>query len=163
MKTFLIATVFLLFSSFLFSQNPTETESSTTNNPPVNYANVNFNLEVSILIQSVNFETTIFRTKSNLFQLNGRVGVGYIYLNFMGGGTIQKVGGIVGLNLLIGRQNSHFETSIGWFLGFEKNFTERMTWPVISIGYRYQKPEGGFFFRPHIGTTGPGFGFGYAF
>jgi hypothetical protein len=161
MKPFLTTILLLLFSNCLFSQNPTETESITNNNTSVNYANVNFNLELSALIQSVNFETTIFRTKSNLFQLNGRVGVGYFYLDFLG--PIQKIGGIVGLNFLIGKHNSHFEASIGWFLGFEKNFTERMHWPVISIGYRYQKPEGGFFFKPHIGTTGPGFGVGYAF
>lgn len=159
MKTFLTTTIFLLFSNFLFSQNPTE--SSTTNDPPINYANVNFNLEVSALIQSLNFETTIFRTKSNLFQLNGRVGVGYFYLDFLG--VTQTFGSIVGFNLLVGRQNSHFEASIGWFFGVEKMFTYPWKWPVISIGYRYQKPEGGFFFRPHIGTTGPGFGFGYAF
>ena len=162
MKTFLTVIIFFLCCNVLYSQNPTETESSTTNNPPVNYANVNFNLEVSILIQSVNFETTIFRTKSNFFQLNGRVGVGYFYFNFMGG-TTQKVGGIVGLNFLLGSKNSHFEASIGWFFGVEKNFTELIKYPIISIGYRYQKPEGGWFFRPHIGTTGLGFGVGYAF
>ena len=162
MKTFLTLIIFFLSYNVMYSQNPSVTENSSNTDSPLKYANSNVNLELSLLIQSINFETKIIRTKSNFFQLNGRVGVGYFYFNFMGG-TTQKVGGIVGLNFLLGSKNSHFEASIGWFFGVEKNFTELIKYPIISIGYRYQKPEGGWFFRPHIGTTGPGFGVGYAF
>ena len=35
--------------------------------------------------------------------------------------------------------------------------------PIFNLGYRYQKPEGGFIFRANAGIISLGLSFGYVF
>ncbi|MEQ8238588.1 MAG: hypothetical protein RIA69_05205 [Cyclobacteriaceae bacterium] len=159
MKTVLIATMFLLANSFLFSQEivdkVADSNSTTLNNTDrESDGNNNLYLEGSFILQSINFETKLYRSESNSFQINGRFGLGYYYIDFFG--VSQSAGGLAGLTFLLGRKNNHFETSLGGFIGSE-------IWPIASLGYKYQKPEGGFIFRSNIGTLGIGIGLGYAF
>jgi hypothetical protein len=35
--------------------------------------------------------------------------------------------------------------------------------PILDLGYRYQKQDGGFLFKAKVGILGIGFGLGYAF
>ena len=35
--------------------------------------------------------------------------------------------------------------------------------PIFNIGYRYQKPSGGFIFRANVGALSTGLSLGYAF
>jgi hypothetical protein len=159
MKTLLTVTISLLFSNLLFSQNFVDIESSSNSNKSnrVNSGNNNLYLEGSLVIQSINYETKLYR--SNLFQLNARLGFGYFNLF----DEYESLGGLAGLTFLLGRNNNHFETSLGVFVGsyFDANGLEG--YPIITIGYKYQKPEGGFIFRSNIGTLGIGVGLGYAF
>jgi hypothetical protein len=69
-----------------------------------------------------------------------------------------------------GMKNHHFETKLGIEV-----VPERYAWdpdniywraqpiPVVTIGYRYQKPGGKYFFRSALSTAGLGVGFGYTF
>lgn len=115
-------------------------------------------LEGSLFLQSANFETNFYRSKTNTFQMNGRFGVGYFYIDFFG--ATQSIGGIMGLNFVLGRKNNHFDSSIGGFVGSENGI---FAWPIGTIGYRYQKPSGGFLFKTHLGTLGLDIGLGYSF
>ena len=80
------------------------------------------------------------------------------------------------------QKNNHFELNAGGFLGIEKttrynssyyqqlyNVPQRevsyypFVFPIFNVGYRYQKPEGGFIFRANAGIISLGLSFGYAF
>jgi hypothetical protein len=87
----------------------------------------------------------------------GRMGAGYGGFLFAGGGF----GALGAVTMLTGKKNSHFELSTGLFRGKEDR--DAITLPIIDIGYRYQKPEGGLVFKAKIGILGVGFGIGYAF
>ena len=61
------------------------------------------------------------------------------------------------------------DLSLGWGGIYE---TDDLGWgtgpywgvsPTIDIGYRYQKPEGGFLFRAYIANIGFGIGVGGSF
>jgi hypothetical protein len=103
----------------------------------------------------VNYERGFYEGKKVSWY--GRMGVGYGGLIFAGGGF----GALGAVTMLTGKKNSHFELSTGFFRGKEDRDT--ITLPIIDIGYRYQKPEGGFIFKTKIGILGVGFGVGYAF
>lgn len=163
MKIIFTVTIFLMFNNILFSQTFVEIEANSNSNTSFNpgreyYENNNLYLEGSLIIQSINFETKLYRSESNLFQLNGRFGLGYFYFDFFG--ATQSVGGLAGLTILLGRKNHHFETSLGGFVGSDNG---PFVWPIATLGYKYQKPEGRFIFRSNIGTLGIGIGLGYAF
>ena len=65
--------------------------------------------------------------------------------------------------MLTGKKNNHFELNAGGFLGFEDTYNEAFIFPIFNVGYRYQKPEGGFIFRANAGIISLGLSFGYAF
>nr|WP_319397662.1 hypothetical protein [uncultured Carboxylicivirga sp.] len=83
-----------------------------------------------------------------------------------GAGIIMANGGLGGLGavtMLTGRGNKHFEMNCGAFIGKESDDNDIFVFPLIDLGYRYQKPEGGFIFRAKLGFLGLGIGLGYAF
>ncbi|MFT7035929.1 MAG: hypothetical protein ACJA2S_004454 [Cyclobacteriaceae bacterium] len=161
MKILLLATLFILANNFLFSQEiidkVADSNSTSLNNHELD-GNSNLYLEGSFILQSINFETKLYRSESNSFQINGRFGLGYYYLDFFG--VSQSAGGLAGLTFLLGEKNNHFETSLGGFIGSANGL---FAWPIASLGYKYQKPEGGFIFRSNVGTLGFGIGLGCAF
>ena len=164
MKILVTAIMLLLFSNHLFSHNSIDLGSNLSSNTSTNHnlrnsRNNNLYLEVSFVTQSINFETKLYRSESNLFQLNARFGLGY--LNFLD--EYESVGGLAGLTLLFGGNNNHFETSIGGFVGDYEGANGVEGYPIITIGYKYQKPKGRFIFWSNIGTLGIGIGLGYAF
>ena len=80
------------------------------------------------------------------------------------------------------KKNNHFELNAGGFLGIDKTTRYNRTgtgshnyiyekevsyypfvFPIFNVGYRYQKPEGGFIFRANAGIISLGLSFGYAF
>jgi hypothetical protein len=63
--------------------------------------------------------------------------------------------------VLTGNKNWHFELNASLFSG--KEGTDAITLQLIVIGYRYQKPVGGFVFKVKIEFLNIGFGVGYAF
>ena len=163
MKIFLTVTMLLLVNTLLFSQAFVDTEAKSISNisykpDSESYKKHSLYLEGSFVIQSLNFETTLYSSKSNLFRLNGRLGLGYYYFDFFG--VTQSAGGLGGLTFLLGRKNHRFETSLGGFVGSDHS---SYGWFIGTLGYRYQKPDGRFMFRLNIGTLGIGIGLGYAF
>jgi opacity protein-like surface antigen len=102
---------------------------------------------------SLNFEGRI-DTGDNL-TLYGRVGIGAAGIAFHEGGP----GILTAVTMLTGKEKNHFEMNGGIFLALAGNFV----FPLVDLGYRYQKPEGGFVFRAKAGVLGVGIGLGYAF
>lgn len=139
MKTILTVIVFLMANNYLFSQDIVDKVADlniTTLNDPDRELDGNNNLYVegSFILQSINFESKLYRSESNLLQLNGRFGVGYFCMDFFG--VTQTAGGLAGLTLLLGKKNNHFETSLGGFIGIENG---AFVWPIVTLGYTNAK------------------------
>lgn len=154
---------FLTLTNFCFSQitvdgKTEKIDKQVLNDLNAHYPRHNMYAEGSFILQSINFETKMYPSKSKLLQINARLGLGYFYFDFFG--VTQSFGGLLGTTALLGRKDHHFETSIGGFVDFNGR---DIRWLIATIGYRYQKPQGGFMFRSNIGTLGPALGLGYAF
>jgi hypothetical protein len=68
---------------------------------------------------------------------------------------------------LIGSGNNYFEIDLGARYTFLREGSDKATspyFPVLNIGYRYQRPDGkGLIFRSFLGLSGVGLGIGKAF
>jgi len=78
-------------------------------------------------------------------------------------GTEGVFGALAAVTMLTGKNRNHFEMNGGMAVGYAPSGEEVVGWPVFDLGYRYQKPEGGFIFRAKLGTLGVGVSFGYSF
>ena len=123
--------------------------------------NIYGELHVGLFSQGVmNYERQIFSGKTVSWY--GRLGGGY-------GAWLEPFsadfgwGGLGAITMLTGKKNNHFELNAGGFLGFEDRNNEAFIFPIFNVGYRYQKPEGGFIFRANAGIISLGLSFGYAF
>ena len=106
----------------------------------------------------------------------GRVGGGY------GASLIDGLfdstdgwGGLGAITMLIGKKNKHLEVNAGAFIGVDKYYNRNSSlgavgeradpfiFPILNIGYRYQKLNSGFIFRANVGFLSIGVSFGYAF
>ena len=123
--------------------------------------NIYGELHVGLFSQGVmSYERQIFSGKTVSWY--GRLGGGY-------GGWLEPFsadygwGGLGAITMLTGKKNNHFELNAGAFLGFEDTYNEAFIFPIFNVGYRYQKPEGGFIFRANAGIISLGLSFGYAF
>ena len=106
----------------------------------------------------INLETQIASSRSEKLHLYLRGAYGTSHMLAFGSGKM--VGGqtsIGALTLLTGEGNHHFEAGGGVF------HIDDIIVPFIDLGYRFQKPEGGFIFRGKAGILGIGLGIGYAF
>tara|TARA_Y100000766_G_C18598344_1_gene455370 strand:- start:40 stop:546 length:507 start_codon:yes stop_codon:yes gene_type:complete len=146
--------------------------------------NVYAEAHVGIISQVVmNYERQIYSGEKVSWY--GRLGGGY-GVNYSDGLFDDKLGwgGLAAISLLTGKKNNHFELNVGAFLGFDK-LTDADLWdespdaipnqvvteltfekfisPILNIGYRYQKPDGGFIFRANAGIISLGLSIGYAF
>ncbi len=89
----------------------------------------------------------------------GRGGFGFAgIINDMGG-----PGGLGALTMLTGKDVHHFELNGGAFAGYDIIQKEIFILPLLDVGYRYQRPSGGFIFRTKLGLLGAGLSLGYAF
>ncbi len=105
----------------------------------------------------VNYERSIYQGKKVSWY--GRMGFGF-------GGILMASGGFGGLGavtMLTGKKNSHFELNAGIFSGKDIDDSNSFAYPLLDVGYRYQKPDGGFIFKAKLGILGVGIGLGYAF
>ena len=111
---------------------------------------------------SINYERFI-----NRFMIL-RTGIGYYLLAGSDSGINCKQIPLT-INLITGRRNSYFEVDLGGRILFDiKDYKNNPTFenrifPIVNIGYRYQKPKGGLFFKSLIGIDGLTLGLGYAF
>jgi len=85
------------------------------------------------------------------------------------GADYSSLGAHLTFTLINGMNNHHFESKFGltynflilWTRGWEDYALPII--PVVSLGYRYQKPDGKYFFRCGLSTGGIGVGFGKVF
>ena len=124
---------------------------------------------------ALNFEAKFFSTPSEKVHLYGRVG--YLFLDgskfSFEGCDNQLEGRTLSITFLKGKKNHHFEANSGVFIAYIRDShghggsCDEDNGPTIKpyaeVGYRYQKPEGGFIFRAKIGIFAIGVGLGYAF
>ena len=118
-------------------------------------------------VASINLERKFLSSDSEKIHLYGRAGLAYMdivdifddgFFDF--GDEINLTAGHLGLTLLTGKGKHHFELSGGVWVPF---VSDANVAPIISAGYRFQKPEGGFNFGAKFGILGVGIGLGYAF
>lgn len=150
----------------------------TGGTPGMSKINLHFDAATLIFINSatINLEGKFLSSDSEKFHLYGRAGYGYVDVStlvFCNGQNAS--GGLLGLTMLTGKGNHHFEANGGAFLGsFKNNINDSGIFgscdnagfevlPLIDIGYRFQKPEGGVIFRAKMGSLGVGLGLGIAF
>ena len=86
--------------------------------------------------------------------------------SFYGGDILDAssgLGGLGAITMLRGKKNSHFELNAGAFLGIDHSESVPFIFPILNIGYRYQKPRSRFIFRVNAGIGSVGLSFGKAF
>jgi hypothetical protein len=115
----------------------------------------------------LSYERYVFSTKSKNLSFFARANAG-AWGSFGGEGSYITAS----LQGLLGKNKSHLEFGGGlvavtdgqlFFSSENYNVTTQIL-PAASVGYRYQKPEGGFVFRTGIGILdGVYLSFGYAF
>jgi hypothetical protein len=106
---------------------------------------------------SINYERQFYSGEQ--VSLYARVGYGAAAVAF----GPEGYGGIGAITLLTGKKENHFEVNGGMFVGEESYDQSIFILPLLDLGYRYQKPQGGFIFRAKAGALGIGIGLGYAF
>ena len=167
----------MLIPFILFGQNEPNTKIDLSKNNV--YAETKFGLFSQLLL---NYERKIYFGKKVIWY--GRLAGGYGYAFGIVGQDQHGWVGSGSLTMLTGKNNKHFELNSGAFLGFRKLtdadlydespnaipnqvVTEptykKYILPILNVGYRYQKPEGGFIFRANAGLISLGLSFGYAF
>lgn len=92
---------------------------------------------------SANYERMVLNIPEFNSSLWLRLSAGKTYSLVLGGFIYQYLS----LTSLIGKENNHFETVIGLFRFGWDLFNAEGYGLAGGIGYRYQKPEGGFLFR----------------
>jgi hypothetical protein len=120
-------------------------------------SNINLYVDAGFLIgaqASINFEKRI--SSGEKVTWYGRAGIGYAGVIMVGGGP----GGLAAITMLTGKGKNHFEANGGIFYVYSDDLS---VLPLIDVGYRFQKPQGGFIFKAKAGFLGIGIGLGYAF
>lgn len=101
---------------------------------------------------------------------------GWVHLGYMTGLTTVFVegvnhavfGGHLTFSMFTGKRNHHFDTKLGFsytpirLYSMSGWYDYAPTWmPVITLGYRFQRPDGRTFFRAGISPGGIGVGWGW--
>lgn len=154
MKFRFLLIVLLLFTFII-------TKAQSPGNSEISKFNANIELGFGIFsLASANFEAYIADSDSGKVNWYGKAGFGFAE-EFMGESGL---GGLGAVTMLTGKGKHHFEASGGVFIG-SGSYGEMLILPLLDLGYRYQKPGGGFIFRGKVGifSLGVGIGIGYAF
>ena len=152
---FLVKTI-LFITLYLGGQNVSQAQSVQSNE----LSKTNLYLDVGAIpgVQiAVNIERRIHSGEKITWY--ARAGAGFAGIVFGDGGP----GGLAAATMLTGKSNNHFELSGGAFVGKDSGSNDTFAYPLLDIGYRYQKPAGGFIFKAKIGILGTGIALGYAF
>jgi hypothetical protein len=108
-----------------------------------------------------NIEKYISSSKSEKIHLFFRGSYGDVRFlgSGSGGGSFFKNTQTIGasITMITGRGNHHFDSSTGLF------YRDESILPLLDLGYRYQKLNGGIILKGKIGILGLGFGMGYSF
>lgn len=150
---FLSLITFLFISSTIYAQN----KSDAFGNHAI-YADIG--TIVLISGASLSYERKFHTNATEQVRFFGRLGLAGTAIFYGPGGP----GGVGGITLLTGKRNHHFMASGGIFVGqdFEMN-TGIYALPMLDIGYRFQRPQGGFLLLAKAGVFGVGIGIGGSF
>ncbi len=108
---------------------------------------------------SANYERIIYDTKKVSWY--GRLGFGKTALLFDDNYDNRNNNDVLfGITMLTGKSNSHFELDLGSYIG---QFNDIGYYPIVDVGYRYQKRVEGVNFKVKVGSLGVGLGLGYNF
>jgi len=105
------------------------------------------------MFYSLNYDRILLNRDT--WKLSGRVGA--LYLPLFGAGNRQMVGGPVEISYLRGRGRHFLELGLGGTVVYDtyalsdSRINDLAVMAVARIGYRHQKPEGGFFYK--VGFT----------
>jgi len=77
--------------------------------------------------------------------------------------VVHGPGGGIALSGMTGKGNHHFEISGGVFRMIDSDRWDWVLMPIADLGYRYQKPTGGFLFRARVANVGIGISLGHSF
>lgn len=151
---FLSLLAFLLLLSTLHAQN----RSDAFDNHAL-YADVGTVGVISGI--SLNYERKFHTNATGQARFFGRLGLAGTAIVY----GPQGLGGLGGISLLTGKKNHHFMASGGIFVGkdYEKDPGSMYALPMLDIGYRFQRPQGGFLFQAKAGIFGIGIGIGGSF
>ncbi|NJB71753.1 hypothetical protein GGR42_002215 [Saonia flava] len=148
-KIALLGLVFLCGTYLISAQSTTAIDLSKNN--------VYVDTFLGIFAQaSINYERQIYSAKEVTWY--GRLGAGAAAQFF---GAANGYGGLGGITMLTGKKNGHFELNGNVFVGKDSDYT--FVHPIATVGYRYQKPKGGFIFRANTSFITVGVSLGYAF
>lgn len=158
--TYTALLVIILLASSLKSRGQNETVISHTRHTlHASGATLKF-----VGMYSVNYERAILNNKS--LKININAGAGGWYLSDVSE-TAYGYSIPVSFNNLIGKASHFFEIDLGLrytFLNEQSTKNISPFYPIINLGYRYQKQNGkGLIFRAFIGYSGIGLGIGKAF
>ena len=167
--------LFYLCLTFLLSINFVSAQTASI--PQMSKFTLQFEAASIALISSlsINVEWKFFSSDSEKIHLYGRAGIEYVdVIGLILCDGQESLGGNLGVTMLTGKGNHHFEAFGGVFLGSFQNKKDPdisgacsslgfQAIPLVDIGYRYQRPESGFFFRAKVGILGVGIGLGHAF
>ena len=168
MKTQLLIFLLVCSSVGLFSQQQPDSIQKTKTDFPITLSKNAVSFDASLLFLyvygsiggSFNYDHILIKNKENSQFLGVGTGIGY----YLTGGENDGIHGVqipLKLIYLIGGKSSYFETNLGArLIFFDKKIYE---YPIINIGYRYQRPKEGLFFKALLGTDGFTLGLGYAF
>ncbi len=147
----------MLIPILLFGQNEPNTKIDLTKN------NFYGEAHLGVISQLVmNYERHIYSGQKVSWY--GRVGFGHGLFLQNSSSIDYGWGGLGAITMLTGKCNNHFELNAGFFLGRVKYLVNPLfISPIFNVGYRYQKPDGGFIFRANAGIISLGLSFGYAF
>jgi hypothetical protein len=152
---FIVRVVFIGLMSLTFT---TYLKAQITEDVKLSKVNLYADAGLHIAAQaSINLEGQIYSGKKTTWY--GRAGVGTAGVIFGSSGP----GGLAAITMLTGKGNNHFEMNGGAFIGKGTYYRDVFVFPLLDLGYRYQKPAGGFIFRAKAGFLGIGIGLGYAF
>jgi hypothetical protein len=152
--------IFLICQASLMANGQTVTSntSSIGNNLPTANLYISANYGGFLLNENlpnalVNYEVYLGSSKNGLAQH---------YANFIGGvGVAELRDTIYGFGILYtrleSRGNHNFEFNAG------AHSLRNGINPIINLGYRYQKPDGGMLFKVYLATVGVGVGVGWSF
>lgn len=147
-RIILISIISIIFQNVVVAQNTDKPKHSNTNL----YIDMGMHFAGQV---SINLEKQIYSGEKITWY--GRAGIGGAGVAFGETGA-----GVLGaITMLTGKGKNHFEMNGGAILC--KNQWTSFVLPIIDLGYRYQKPEGGFIFRAKAGFLGIGIGLGVAF
>jgi hypothetical protein len=151
-KTLLVQMLFFITPLLLL-----KSESLAQTNDSSKLSNINLYVDAGFLLAgqvSLNLEKRIHAgDKVTWYARAGLCAAGVIMVD---GG----LGGLIAITMLSGKGKNHFELNGGVFFIDSK---ELFPLPLIDLGYRHQKPGGGFIFKAKAGILGIGIGLGYAF